>query len=201
MSAKLKAPRQSRKAAIQSKHHRRRLLVRIAWGLAGIAVLVVVGNFLWNLVRPKPGQSVQLLARTHIDVGAAHEPYNSDPPTSGPHYAQPATGGFYDAALPDETLVHNLEHGYVVIWYKCSSPDDAQCQALKAQIKDVMNRAGPVVITTGVKKLIAVPRPKMDAVIALTSWGRIDKLSSFTESEVMEFINDFRLAAPEPDAP
>ena len=64
-----------------------------------------------------------------------------------------------------------------------------------------MNRAGPVVFTTGAKKLIAVPRPTMDAVIALTSWGRIDKLSAFNDSEIMEFINDFRLAAPEPDAP
>jgi len=186
---------------MQAKQRRRRWLSRIIWGLAGVVILVVVGNFLWNLVRPKPGQSVPQLARTHIDVGAAHDPYNSDPPTSGPHYAQPASAGFYDAALPDETLVHNLEHGYVVIWYKCSTPEDAPCQTLKTQIKDVMNRAGPVVFTTGAKKLIAVPRPKMDTLIALTSWGRMDKLSSFNEAEITEFINDFRLAAPEPDAP
>jgi hypothetical protein len=34
-----------------------------------------------------------------------------------------------------------------------------------------MNRARPVVLTTGAKKLMAVPRPKMDTLIALTPWG------------------------------
>jgi len=53
----------------------------------------------------------------HIDEGAAHDPYNSDPPTSGPHYATPADAGFYPSALQTEQVVHNLEHGQVVIWY------------------------------------------------------------------------------------
>jgi hypothetical protein len=46
---------------------------------------------------------------------ASHEPYNTGPPTFGPHYVPPASAGFYDQALPDETLVRSLEHGYVVI--------------------------------------------------------------------------------------
>ena len=48
---------------------------------------------------------------------------------------------------------------------------------------------------------MAVPRSQMDARIALTSWGRIDKLNAFNEMEIMEFVNDFREQAPEAGAP
>jgi hypothetical protein len=200
MNIKVKSAGKSRKEIKQAERRRKQLLGRAAWGLAGVVALTLIGYVVWGLIRPKPGQSVPQLSRTHIQLGDQHEPYNSDPPTSGPH-AEPVRAGFYDEAPPDENLVHNLEHGYVIFWYKCAAPDDSQCQSLKTQIKDVIERAKPVVIGTDIKKLIAVPRPTMDARIALTSWGRIDKLISFNELEIMEFINDFRNVAPEPGAP
>jgi hypothetical protein len=173
----------------------------VAWSLIGLIGVVIVGYIVWGAFRPKPGQSVPQLPASHIQPGASHEPYNSDPPTSGPHYPQPASAGFYDEAPSDEQLVHNLEHGYVILWYKCAAPDDTECQTLKTQIKAILDRAKPVVITTSAKKLIAVPRPALDTLIALTSWGRIDRLNTFNEAEIMEFINDFRNLAPEPSAP
>jgi hypothetical protein len=54
---------------------------------------------------------------------AASVSYNSDPPTSGPHFEVPAETGFYTTPVEPQTLVHNLEHGQVVIWY---SPDAEQ---------------------------------------------------------------------------
>lgn len=48
------------------------------------------------------------------------------PPDSGPHYASPApfTKRFYttDDRPAVETLVHNLEHGYTVLWYRDTAP-------------------------------------------------------------------------------
>ena len=44
----------------------------------------------------------------HIEEGSSHPPYNSDPPTSGPHYPSPADTGFYTAPLEPERVVHNL---------------------------------------------------------------------------------------------
>jgi hypothetical protein len=101
-------------------------------GAVGIAFLALLGYGAWNLLRPKPGQSVPQQARTHIQVGDAHEPYNTEPPTSGPH-AGTVRADFYDEAPPDENLVHNLEHGYVIIWYNCSTLEEAQCQTFKEQ--------------------------------------------------------------------
>jgi Protein of unknown function (DUF3105) len=55
-------------------------------------------------------------------------PYTRTPPDSGPHYEYPApfTKHFYaEADRPAvETLVHNLEHGYTVVWYRADAPDD-----------------------------------------------------------------------------
>jgi len=190
----------SKKDLRQKTRARRRRLFRLAWGAIGLAVLAALVFGAWNLLRPKPGYSVALQARTHIQVGDSHEPYNTNPPTCGPH-AGLVQADFYDVAPPDENLVHNLEHGYVIIWYDCATLDQVQCQTLKANIKGVMGRVGPVVIASNIKKLIAVPRSKMDTPIALTSWGRIDTLRANDEKEVMDFINTFREQAPEAGGP
>ena len=54
--------------------------------------------------------------------------YSTSPPSSGPHYAEwaPFAKKFYTLderpAIPH--LVHNLEHGYTLLWYKSSLPQD-----------------------------------------------------------------------------
>jgi hypothetical protein len=53
--------------------------------------------------------------------------YTEFPPASGQHYAAPAQFNrrFYTMAdrPPVETLVHNLEHGYTLLWYRDGAPD------------------------------------------------------------------------------
>lgn len=57
----------------------------------------------------------------HVAAGTTVQ-YARLPPDSGPHYDTPApfdTKFYTTADRPAvETLVHNLEHGYVVIWYR-----------------------------------------------------------------------------------
>jgi hypothetical protein len=52
--------------------------------------------------------------------------YDMVPPTSGQHFVTPESPArpFYTAAdrPKTETLVHNLEHGYTVLWYSTSLP-------------------------------------------------------------------------------
>lgn len=192
--------RLSKRERRQRANARRRLLVRLLGGAAAVAFLALVGYGAWNLFRPKLGEVIPEQARTHIQADDPHEPYNSDPPTSGAH-AAPAREGFYDTTPPDENLVHNLEHGYIVIWYDCSSLGDSGCQSLKGQIRAVMDSAPSVAVFGGAKKLIAAPRQGMDTVLALTSWGRRYALESFDEMNVLQFIKDFRGQAPEGGAP
>ena len=64
-----------------------------------------------------------------------------------------------------------------------------------------MERARPIVVKTNAKKLIAVPRPGLDSLVALTSWEQSFTLDAFEEASIMQFINDFRKRAPEAGAP
>jgi hypothetical protein len=200
MGTQAKTTSKSLRETKRAERQRRQRLARIVLSLAGLIALAIIGYFAWNIFGPKPGQSFPLQPRTHIQVSDPHEPYNSDPPTSGPH-AAPVQARFYDEAPADENLVHNLEHGYVILWYNCTGLEDTQCQTLKKQIKDVMDRASPVTIFSSAKKLIAVPRSTMDAQIALTSWGRMQKLTTFDEVEINNFISKLRNQAPEPNVP
>lgn len=136
----------------------------------------------------------------HIERGESHEPYSTDPPTSGPHYDEPAKAGFYVVAPPDEELVHSLEHGYVIISYRADDLSPASRRRLVADIKAVMEAAGTS-IHTDTPKLIAVPRPTLRSRLALTSWGHMDELDWFDRGEILGFVKNFRDEAPEWDAP
>jgi len=62
----------------------------------------------------------------HVAEGTKVE-YAQSPPDSGRHYPSPAafTKHFYatDDRPEVETLVHNLEHGYTIAWYRADAPE------------------------------------------------------------------------------
>ena len=69
-------------------------------------------------------ESNKAKSRDHLDDENATETYDQNPPTSGKHFAIPAEDGIYDDAPDKEDLVHTLEHGRVIIWFKPSLPAD-----------------------------------------------------------------------------
>lgn len=153
-----------------------------------IAILIVVGIG-YVLVadsgnqKERPGVSFENQGQEHIAVGATYKEYNSNPPTSGPHYAQPAKWGVYKTELQDEQLVHNLEHGGIWIAYK--DIDDATKTALEEIAKSGL-------------KIIMTPRAKNDAPIILASWGRLQKFESFDKQAILDFIKANTNKSPEP---
>jgi hypothetical protein len=133
----------------------------------------------------------------HIENVADYEPYNTDPPTSGAHYGdpmQPADPGLYQEPIPDENLVHSLEHGYVIIWYDCSALTENGCAQVQQDIDEV-------IAETGTFKVIGMPRAGMDQPVIMTSWGRMMRLEGFDREKVVNFIEVNRGRAPEPDGP
>jgi hypothetical protein len=64
--------------------------------------------------------------RDHVDDGT-DVTYQTAPPTSGRHWQTPAETAFYPPDSlgdpPEEMLVHNLEHGQIVIWYSTDAPE------------------------------------------------------------------------------
>jgi len=70
--------------------------------------------------------SKRATSREHTEDLAEQITYESNPPTSGKHFAAPKDDGSYETAPDVKELVHSLEHGRVVIWFKKSLPEEAQ---------------------------------------------------------------------------
>jgi hypothetical protein len=66
---------------------------------------------------------VTMPTANHVPDGDSVD-YNTTPPTSGDHLAGWADCGFYPGGLPDELIVHNLEHSNIVVSYNLPADDD-----------------------------------------------------------------------------
>ncbi len=191
------------RAARRAKQRRRRLISRLIWSGLGLAVIGALGFLVWGTVRPPAGEAVPLMSNAgqHVPEGSDPGPFNSDPPTSGPHYAREFDAGFYDESspqaqvpYPEGYIGHNLEHGYVIFWYNCEALNGTACEDLKGQIQAVMDDFDTV-------KLIAFPRPSLDVPVVMTSWGRMQRFETFDPNLARRFVRANRNRAPEPNAP
>ena len=99
---------------------------------AGLVALgASVGDAACDPVEENPATGNQ----DHVAEGTKVD-YAQSPPDSGPHYPSPAafTKHFYstDDRPEIETLVHNLEHGYTLAWYRADAPEDEIAALRKA---------------------------------------------------------------------
>ena len=171
--------------------------------LGGVLLLRQVGAFEPPAasIDPNVGQVGQgeVVGTKFPNEGTTHIPggqkvtYNTTPPTSGAHYGDPATWGIKDSQLPDETMVHNLEHGGIVIAYNQLTPDDL------SKLKTLVRQ-----LTGGqYRKIILEPYDKLtDAKIAVSAWTWQLKMVSFDESQIVKFVRAHYQGtdAPEPNA-
>lgn len=144
-------------------------------------ILILIGGVYWGtkqnerLSRPLVGQEVAIESRNHVPDGTKID-YNSNPPAGGDHYARPQNAGVYDKAPADGNLVHSLEHGAVIVWYK---PDVPKLDIEKLQ-KLYYDASG--------SKKIMTPRENLDVPVALASWGRVLKLQTIDEKQIIDFF-------------
>lgn len=162
----------------------RSTIKKILWSVIIIAILVGVTYLSTRPPKPRPGVEFLILGQEHINIGAEHKAYNSNPPTSGPHYVKPAEWGVYQTELPDEQLIHNLEHGGIWISYKLGDEE------LKSKLEALGKRFPRSVVVT--------PRALNDAPITLASWGRLEKLDVYDEGQIKNFIRNNTNKSPEP---
>ncbi|MGH3001275.1 MAG: DUF3105 domain-containing protein [Gaiellaceae bacterium] len=60
--------------------------------------------------------------QTHVASLTAKLPWNTSPPSNGQHYPEWAVWGFYTEAVNPRRVVHNEEHGGVVVWWGSKTP-------------------------------------------------------------------------------
>jgi len=150
-------------------------------GGAAAAVAVVVGVFVYRSATAQPGVSQPGQGNRHIQtLNETIPPYNSDPPTSGPHLPYIAPWGIHTEPIPGPLQVHNLEDGGVMVQYNC--PD--ACPDLVAKLR--------AIVSGYERQVILAPYPGMKTRIALTAWTRLDAFDDFDERRVRRFISAYR---------
>lgn len=193
----------SKRQAIRDRQRRQRLTSTLTWVGIGVAALALLGFAVWRASRPPVGEDVPVPSdyQTHIEEGTPPGPFPSDPPAGGRHYASELDARFYQetelaslAEYPEGSLVHNLEHGYVIFWYNCAVLDEAGCSQLKNGIQQVMDQFNGV-------KLIAFPWDSIDVPLVMTSWGKLLRFDQFNANSAEAFIKANLNHAPEPNAP
>jgi Protein of unknown function (DUF3105) len=185
------------------------------WRLLAIAGVLGVGAILVVLVLifgsgPAANAGVQLAddGQTHItqgtdcrsSAGAAEcgtDPYSSLPATSGPHWGTPANWGVYSTPQAESQLIHNLEHGGVVIWY---DPEQVDAEAV-AELERFV-RAQNATGVSGRYKFIVSPwggEDPLPSPVVATSWRWMLELEDADTAAIDEFAREHYGVAPEPN--
>lgn len=206
MSKKLEEKQARRLAEERRKQEQRRQAIRrnlFTTGTAVLVALIVVGAIIAQRqsgvgavaddVGVAPGEAncgeietFEELEGDHVATDEPHAPYNSSPPTSGPMYESTAPLGFATEPFPPEQLVHNLEHGQVVIWYSPDAPAEIQ-----DQLETIVRQEG--------NATIASPYSDLEApyTFALTGWRNLQLCEKVSQEVVDDFRRKFQGEGPE----
>jgi hypothetical protein len=125
----------------------------------------------------------------HVNVGTQVS-YDTNPPASGDHYGVWVAWGSWQTPAPPEYWVHNLEHGGVVLLYKCASACPATVAALQAVIDALP--ADPICATEapGVRtRTLLLPDPDLDVPVAAVAWTWIYEAQCVDPVSLSAFIN------------
>tara|TARA_A100001037_G_scaffold58660_1_gene50802 strand:+ start:408 stop:1085 length:678 start_codon:yes stop_codon:yes gene_type:complete len=194
--------REERRARSRSRARRKRTLIGFAgllFAVVFIAALIVPQNAPSNNTRgintgghipidPDDGRGH---ITNNIDRGG---PYSVVPATSGAHWFGPTTAsgssaparwGRYTDILPDEVLIHNLEHGGIGFHYDC----EVDCPDTIKALDDLIPRNPSMYIMS--------PYPGMPSKIAITAWRHHLYLDEVDEDQIRKFIDEYQNRAPE----
>ncbi len=145
-----------------------------------VIAAVAIGIYYFTGASANKARDVPSLGNRHIRVGTSGAvAYNTDPPTSGPHYPTIVPWGVHWKPIDKGFQVHNLEDGGVLVQYGCGD-----CPELVKKLEKIV-RGYP-------KFVILAPYPPMKHRIALTAWGKIDTLETFDEKRITAFIDAYR---------
>ena len=132
------------------------------------------------------------------DPDGRSDKWNTDPPTSGPHYGETLIYGAYTDPPQIGRVLHNLEHGAVYILYGDEVPEStvAELQGFYDQHKN---------------GTILAPYPRLGDKIALGAWyaaglpeassdrgsGILAECTAFDEAAFAAFFDAFQFKGPE----
>ena len=186
------------------------------WRLLAIAGVLLVGIVIIGLVLISSGGASPSVGTEQPNDGTAHvrvgtdcraaptsdpncgtNPYSSTPGTSGPHWDPSgiANWGVYTTPQSETQVIHNLEHGGIVIWYQ---PDQLDADEVDQLAQYVTRQTSSGV--SGRYKFILSPwdGPDFGHPIAVTAWRHLLYLDEVDTGAIDEFQRAHYGNAPEP---
>ncbi len=161
----------------------------------GLLTLVIIIGGTWlsskegaknseKLSKPMMGEKMADEGAMHVARDKSHPAYKTNPPTSGPHWVGVAGPGIKTEPVADELILHSMEHGAAVVWYR----EDLDQGEIDKITEAFNNSSG---------KKIMLARKDLDVPVALTSWDYLLKLNTIDEGVIKEFIETNNDRAPE----
>ena len=148
---------------------------------------------------PLPGETeckvvettdIPIEGETHVATCTAVA-YATNPPSGGDHWAQWAKYQKYASPVPREMYVHDLEHGAIVLLYRCADACPDVVAALSEVLASVSDPACPV------PRVILAPDPLLDTPIAAAAWGATYTATCIDVASLKAFAEAHHAEAPE----
>jgi hypothetical protein len=170
---------------------------------ADVAKAMAAAGCTFKSVKPLPPTKDKTGARGgyHLDVPSltTKVKWSTDPPSGGAHYPLWAVWGFYTDPVNPRQVVHNEEHGGMIMWWgsKVPSSEVDKLNAFYSESPDGM---------------VGTPYPKLGDKIALTAWtgdptkyyrngyygiGHVAVCSSYSQKAFTTFRDAYRGRGPE----
>lgn len=135
------------------------------------------------------------------DEGQFHAPegtglvFATNPPNSGTHYPVWGKWGEHSEILGRGYYVHNMEHGAVVLLYRCDTP----CPDTIAQLEQIMNSqpADDICFGTIKNRMILTQDPLLDVPVAAAAWRNIYRAPCVDAPSLNAFVKKHYGNGPE----
>jgi hypothetical protein len=133
-------------------------------------------------------------SRSHV-APCSEVDYPMSPPVFGDHYPVWAAYQTYEYPVPLGFLVHDLEHGAVVLFYDC--PDG--CAEEVAEVQSFIDAlpADPRCTPDVEHQVILVPQPALGSRFAASAWGYSLTADCFDAPLFQKFYDDHHGKGPE----
>ena len=142
--------------------------------------VLIIGAWLAQTASAQIGRQMPDEGQQHISEGTPGK-YGHYPPTSGPHWPRVAAWGMHDEEVPPEIWVHNLEHGGIVILYRCEIP----CPDLIRQLSEAFQTFPKS--KYGHVNLLITLYSKLQGRLAILAWTWIDEMLAFDRERLLRF--------------
>ena len=189
---------EARKARIEAQKRAARAKKMRNYGiLALLAIVVIAGIVFLFSQRSRSAEAVEKARieagcsdiTEHDEEGSGHieatetVEYETNPPSSGDHRGNTAPWGPFPDRVDDEILVHNLEHGGVVIHYRAEDLSEGDIRALEELVESYPDPGSG----SGV---ISNPNPDIPQPIGMASWAHTQTCERFNIVVIKAFIEE-----------